>query len=216
MNILEMSFDQRTPEWHDARYGRVTGSAARKARSFLKSGASSKERDAYKIQLVAERLTRRAQEIAFVNDAMRHGIEQEPMARVAYEMMTSHVVREVGFIQVVGDGPMIGVSPDGLVGTDGSIEIKCPTTSTHIEWMLSGKCPDEHMDQIQMLLWVTGRSWCDFVSYDPRVPQHLQLFIVRVLRNEEYIEAMSKDIETFLDEVDCLVKKLEKVERIAA
>lgn len=207
MRTIEMNFEQRTAEWHHARCGRVTGSAVKKARSKLKNGTSSKERDAYRTQLVAERLTKRVQEVAYVNDFMRWGTEQEPAARVAYELHTGHNVREIGFIQVV-DQPL-GVSPDGLVvGQRKGIEIKCPTTTTHIEWMLAGVCPDEHMDQIQFLMHIAELDACDFISYDPRLPENLQLFVVEVKRDDAYIAAMMADINEFLTEVDDLTKKL--------
>ena len=215
MKTIEMTFDQRTAEWHEARCGRVTGSAVKKARAFLKTGASSKEREGYKIQLVAERLTGRVQEVAFVNDAMRWGTEQEPAARVSYEIKTGANVREIGFIQCVDH--MLGVSPDGLiVGTKKGIEIKCPTTATHVEWMLQEICPSEHMDQIQFLMHIAELDACDFISYDPRLPEHLQLFVVEVKRDEIYINAMMEDVNQFLNEVQTLTKKLNQLERVAA
>ena len=138
---------------------------------------------------------------------MQWGTETEPQARMAYEAQTNNLVDEEGFI----DHPSIanlGCSPDGLVGDSGLIEIKCPNSKTHIDTLLSGKAPSKYIPQMQTQMAVTGRKWCDFVSFDPRLPEDLQLFIVRVERDDEYIANLEKEVSAFLQEVDETVNKL--------
>lgn len=190
---------QGTPEWLSARAGCVTGSRASDVLAKIKTGEAAARRD-YRTQLVAERLTGRPEESGFVNDAMRWGTEQEPFARMAYESETGNMVRETGFIRMTDK--YVGCSLDGDIDDfTGIVEIKCPKTSTHIGWMLAGKLPSQHVAQVTHNMMVTGAKWCDFVSYDPRLPDNLRLFIVRVNREDVDIDGYKKELDQFLAEV---------------
>jgi len=195
---------QRTEEWFQARVGKVTASKVADVIAKTKTGYSS-SRENYLAQLVVERITNKPTE-TFSNAAMAHGTEQEPFARAAYEVATGFFVEEVGFI----DHPTIeaaGASPDGLVN-DGLVEIKCPNTATHMDTLLSESVPAKYIPQVQFQMACTGRSWCDFVSFDPRMPEEGQLFIKRVYRDKEYIETIEKEIIKFLSEVDAKTQTL--------
>lgn len=194
--------------WLAARAGKATGSRAKDILAKIKSGEAAARRN-YRVQLVTERLTGSPQESGFVNDAMKWGTEQEPNARRAYEAHTGYIVTEAGFIYL--EDVMTGCSVDGLIGGDGMAEYKCPNSSTHIEWLLAGVLPSEHKPQILHNLWVTGREWCDFASFDPRLPENLQLFVVRYERIEDEIKAHEAEILQFLDEVDALENRLRKI-----
>ena len=201
------SLIQRSPQWFAARCGKVTARRVKHVVAKIKSREAAARRN-YKAQLVVERLTGIAQE-TYTNAAMQYGTETEPQARDAYVFRTDNKVEEVGFIQ--HESLMAGCSPDGLIGTDGGIEIKCPFQSAvHIETLLNGM-PSEHRAQIQGSLWITGCSFWDFVSFDPRLPAHLQLYIERVERDKKYIANLEKKVVVFLDEVSEIVKKLERV-----
>lgn len=194
--------EQRTEEWFKARLGKVTASKV----SAVLAKKESATRTDYLTDLVLERLTGKQQEF-YQNEAMQWGTETEPQARMAYEAARNTLVDELGFI----DHPTIanfGCSPDGLVGSDGLIEIKCPNSKTHIDTLLSGKAPSKYIPQMQTQMAVTGRKWCDFVSFDPRLPEDLQLFIVRVERDDEYIAKLEEEVAVFLNEVDETVNKL--------
>jgi putative phage-type endonuclease len=157
------------------------------------------------MELVVQRLTNKVGE-SFTNAAMEWGTEQEPFARMAYEAHTGTFVKEEGFV----DHPTIegfGCSPDGIVG-EGLIEIKCPNTATHIETVLENKAPSKYIPQMQAQMACTGAKWCDFVSFDPRVPEDLQLFVVRVERDQEYIDSMEVEVKQFLSEVLDLFNQL--------
>jgi putative phage-type endonuclease len=171
----------------------------------IKAGEAATRRK-YRIQLVTERLTGIPVQ-GYQNAAMQWGTATEPEARMAYEAHSGAFVEEVGFIK----HPTIvwcGASPDGCIGDDGLLEIKCPESTTHLDWMSQERVPPEHIPQIQFQLWVTNRKYCDFVSYDPRFPEHLRLFTVRVKRDESYIENLSAEVCNFLSEVDALYLKL--------
>ena len=196
---MQESNSQRTEEWFQARLGKCTGSKFHDAVSFTRSGESSVRRN-YRYQLIAERLTGVVQE-TYTSSAMQHGTDNEPVARFTYEMKTGYQVEEVGFIPSE-ELPDSGVSPDGLVGLDGCIEIKCPETATHIETLTSGKVPIKYREQVDGVMWVTGRKWCDFISYDPRLPEDLSIIIIRVERDEERIKQLKEYLKEFLDEVD--------------
>jgi len=196
--------EQRTEEWFSARLGKVTASRVADVLAKIKSGESASRKN-YKMELVVQRLTGKAGE-SFTNAAMEWGTEQEPFARMAYEAHTSTFVKEEGFV----DHPTIegfGCSPDGIVG-DGLIEIKCPNTANHIETVLENKAPSKYIPQMQCQMACTGAKWCDFVSFDPRVPEDLQLFVVRVERDQEYIDSMEVEVKQFLSEVLDLFNQL--------
>ena len=196
--------EQRTEEWFAARLGKVTASRVADVLAKIKSGESASRKN-YKMELVVQRLTSKAGE-SFTNAAMEWGTEQEPFARMAYEAHTGTFVKEEGFV----DHPTIegfGCSPDGIVG-EGLIEIKCPNTANHIETVLENKAPSKYIPQMQCQMACTGAKWCDFVSFDPRVPEDLQLFVVRVERDQEYIDSMEVEVKQFLSEVLDLFNQL--------
>ena len=169
--------EQQTQEWFEARLGKVTASRVADVIAKTKTGYSA-SRDNYMAQLICERLTGQKGE-SFTNAAMEHGTQTEPLARSAYENARNLLVKEVGFI----NHPRIemsGASPDGLVGEDGLVEIKCPNTATHIETLLSGKVPTKYITQMQWQMLCCQRKWCDFVSFDNRLPEHLQLFVQEI------------------------------------
>ena len=196
--------EQRTEEWFAARLGKVTASRVADVLAKIKSGESASRKN-YKMELVVQRLTNKVGE-SFTNAAMEWGTEQEPFARMAYEAHTGTFVKEEGFV----DHPTIegfGCSPDGIVG-EGLIEIKCPNTANHIETVLENKAPSKYIPQMQCQMAVTGAKWCDFVSFDPRVPEDLQLLVVRVDRDQEYIDLMEVEVKQFLSEVLDLFNQL--------
>lgn len=197
---------QNTPEWLAARCGRATASRFSDVLAKIKSGEAASRRN-YRAQLVAERLTGLVED-SYTNAAMQHGTEQEPYACAAYEAMTGHLVEKVAFIPHAE--LMAGVSPDGLIDADGGIEIKAPNTATHIDTLLKGMTPD-HLAQIQGLLWLSRRQWVDFVSFDPRMPEKLQLYVQRVPRDEAYIKNLEGEVRQFLKEVDELIVQLGKL-----
>ena len=195
---------QRTPEWFAARIGRATASRAADILAVIKSGEAASRRQ-FRAQLVCERLTGIPYE-SYVNGAMLHGIEQEPFARICFEAKTGATVREVGFI--AHPELMAGCSPDGEIGTDGLLEAKCPTTAEHIDALLTGMAP-KHIPQVQFQLWITGRQFVEFVSYDPRMPERMQLYVQRVRRDDKYISMLEVEVRKFLGEVDKTIAELE-------
>jgi putative phage-type endonuclease len=197
--------EQGTAEWKELRLGHVTASNVADVMAKGKSG-EAESRKKYKTKIVAERLTRQGQD-SYFNAAMEWGVEQEPYARMAYEVTTNVLVDKTGFWHHP-DIAFLGVSPDGLVGDDGLVEIKCPQTTTHLDYILDDKVPAKYFKQIQCQLWVTGRQWCDFVSFDPRLPNRNQLFIKRCPRDDAFIAEMEAEVREFLTEVNFLVTKL--------
>ena len=198
--------EQRTDAWFQARLGRVTASRVADVLAKIKTGEAAVRKN-YKMELVVQRLTGQQPE-SFTNAAMEWGTATEPQARMAYEAHTGSFVEEKGFV----DHPTIewfGCSPDGVVG-EGLIEIKCPNTATHIETIIDEKAPSKYIPQMQCQMAVTGAKWCDFVSFDPRVPEELQLFVVRVDRDQEYIDQMEVEVKQFLDEVNELFISLKE------
>ncbi len=196
---------QRSEEWFAARIGKATASCAADIMARVQNGGEAATRRQYRARLVCERMTGVPYD-SYTNAAMLHGIEQEPFARAAYEAVTGNLVEEVGFIQ----HPELaaGASPDGLIDDDGVLELKCPTTGEHIDTVLGGM-PAKHIAQIQFQLWITGRKWCDFCSFDPRMPEKLQLYVERVERDDKYIDKLVSAVTQFLDEVDSTVKQLQ-------
>lgn len=198
---------QGTQEWKLARAGKVTASRLADVCAKLKSGQPAASRTNYRDQLVAERLNGVPYDSGFVSKEMAWGTECEPQARLAYEVMTGASVGQVGFV----DHPelaMTGASPDGLVGQDGLVEIKCPNTSTHIETLEGGAIDSGYYKQMQWAMACTGRQWCDFISYDPRMPGRMSIKIIRVQRNDAEITALTSEVVKFLAEIDVKVSKL--------
>jgi len=205
--ILETD-TQRDADWYAARLGKATASRFKDAIAALKSGAPAQAQRDYLTELVVERLTQQPIQ-RFQNAAMTWGTEQEPAARAAYERITGRIVEETGF--VAHDTLMAGCSPDGLVDWDGLIEIKCPwNTANHIETLLNGM-PADHIPQVQGQMWVTGREWCDFVSYDPRMPEALQLHVQRIQRDPSFIADLERRVSSFLSEVGYQVEMLRRL-----
>ena len=202
--------EQGTPEWFAQRLGKVTASRVADIIAKTKTGVAA-SRGNYLAQLVAERLTGQAAD-SFKSGAMQHGTETEPMARMAYETETGQMVTEVAMIQHPKI-EMAGASPDGLVGEDGLVEIKCPNTSTHIATLMADKAPSGYMAQMQWQMACTGRAWVDFVSFDPRMPEDMQLFIKRVPRDEKLIDEYEAEVIKFLAEVQETVDKLIELRR---
>lgn len=205
-----MAAQQGTAEWKIERAGHVTASRVVDVLARIKTGEAAARRD-YRAQLVSEILTGVPQENSYTSAEMLHGTECEPLARAAYETLTGDLVQEVGFI-VHPRIPRAGASCDGLVGDDGLVEFKCPKTATHIDTMLAGRVPAKYLQQCLWQMAVTGRKWCDFVSYDPRMPEHLRLWMQRVVRDEERIQEMEAAVVGFLAEVERDVERLRKVE----
>jgi putative phage-type endonuclease len=198
---------QGSSEWFAARCGMVTASRIADIMAKTKTGPSA-SRANYLAQIVAERLTGVVQE-SYSNAAMTWGTETEPLARMAYELRTDSLVETVGFIPHPTI-KMAGASPDGLAG-DGLIEIKCPNTSTHIDTLLDGTVPGKYVLQMQWQMACTGRSWCDFVSYDPRMPEHLSMFIKRVERDDKHIGEITESVIAFLVDVETTLQKLSEL-----
>lgn len=202
-----INIEQGSEAWKLARLGHVTASNIAEVMSKGKGNAEAVGRYKYKVRLVAERLTGTAGE-SYSNAAMQWGIEQEQFACIEYEAATNQFVDKVGFV-LHPEIQWIGVSPDRLVGNEGLIEVKCPNTSTHLGYLFEGEIPTDYYKQIQCQLWVTGRQWCDFVSYDPRLPKRNQLLIVRTERDASLIAEMEAETIKFLGEINQLIIKLE-------
>lgn len=206
MNQPFINVEQGTPEWKAARLGHVTASGMANVMAKGKDKSEAVTRYKYKVQIVAERMTGVVAE-SYSNAAMEWGVERERFAVMAYESMRDVLVDKTGF-WLHPSIKWLGVSPDRLVGDDGLIEVKCPNTTTHLGYLFEKRIPPEYYKQIQCQLWVTGRQWCDFVSYDPRLPKRNQLLIVRTGRDEKLIAEMQAETEKFLGEVESLINKL--------
>lgn len=199
-NFTVVDAEQRSEAWRKARLGRLTGSRAKDVLATIKTGEAAARRD-YRLELICERLTGLAQEDGFVSDAMTRGVELEPVARAAYECATGEMVRSSGFLSHTA--VMAGASLDGHIGDfDGILELKAPKTSTHLKWLRAGVVPPDHLPQVLNNLWVSGAAWCDFASFDDRLPGSLQLFIVRYERNEQAIKDYEQKALAFLMEVE--------------
>jgi YqaJ-like viral recombinase domain len=196
---------QGSPEWFAARCGRCTASRFADVLATIRSGGEAAGRRNYKAELVCERLTG-IPVATFESAEMRFGREQEPYARIAYEARTGLTVLQCGFLEHADI--LAGASPDGLIGFEGGLEIKCPHTATHIDTLLRGMAP-EHMAQIQGGMWISARQWWDFVSYDSRMPERFQLYIRRVQRDQKYIDALEVQVRKFLNEVETMLHELE-------
>jgi putative phage-type endonuclease len=196
---------QRTPDWEAARLGKATASRIADIIASTKSGYAA-SRANYAAQLICERLTGVKAE-AFESAAMRWGQEKEGEALEVYAFEQDADVTQVGFLDHP-TVPMAGASPDGLVGDAGLVEIKCPLSATHIETLLGQAPPGRYVAQMQWQMAVTGRLWCDFVSYDPRLPLDMRLFVRRIARDERMIASLEREVATFLSEIDAVIGKL--------
>jgi putative phage-type endonuclease len=203
-----MEIEQRSEDWFAIRLGKVTASRVADVIAKTKTGYST-SRENYMAQLVVERLTQTKAE-SYTNAAMQWGTDQEPFARAAYEAAQGVMVEEVGFVP----HPTIewaGASPDGLVGDDGLVEIKCPNTATMIEALLTGKVPTKYFTQMQFQMACTGTKFCDYAVFDPRMPAKAQLFVTRVNRDDAYIAEIETEIIKFLAEVESQVQQLNQI-----
>lgn len=196
---------QNSPEWFAQRLGKVTASRIKDVMAKGKTGEAA-TRATYRAQLVAERLSGKVAE-GFTTASMKWGQDCEALARAAYEAETGNLVTEVAMIEHPTI-KMAGASPDGTIGTDGLLEIKCPETKTHIDTILSDKAPSEYILQMQWQMACTNRKWVDFVSFDPRMPSDMQLFIKRVERDEAKIAEIETEVKKFLAEVEQTIEKL--------
>jgi putative phage-type endonuclease len=199
--------DQLSPEWFAARCGKVTASRISDVIAKTRNGWGAGRKN-YAAELIAERLSG-VSAPGFSNAAMQWGTDTEPQARQVYQEARLVSVEEIGFV----DHPAIemsGASPDGLIGDDGLVEIKCPNTATHIDTLLGSSLPDKYRVQMLWQMACTGRKWCDFASYDPRLPEPMQLYVERVVRDDERIAELEALVADFLAEVTATVADLRK------
>ena len=199
--------EQGTEEWHLMRLGKVTGSRVADVMAKTKSGESASRKN-YMMELLCQRLTGKREE-SFTTAAMQRGIDLEPIARSFYEMETGIMVREAEFTfhQKI---PAFGASPDGFVSSDGLIEIKCPNTAQHVDFLTTKKPDGKYIWQMQAQMSCTNREWCDFVSFDDRMPERLAYDRIRVFRDEEKILLIEQEVEKFLEELDELEKRFKQ------
>jgi hypothetical protein len=202
---------QGSPEWLAARCGVASASRFGAVMATIKTGEAAERRN-YKTDLIVERLTGRPLD-GFQTAAMKQGIEREPFARMAYEAHTGHIVQEVGFCRL--EDIEAGASPDGLIVEDGGLEIKCPERSAHLRYLQQEAEPPEYTWQIQGGMWVTGRQWWDFASYNPDFPERLQLIVRRIKRDEAAIKKLEAEVRRFLAEVDAEVLRLQDMKEAA-
>ena len=199
---------QGSPEWLQARATVITASNFTKVMSKGRGSAPSKTRLTYMIEKATEKLTGNPVSNGFQNDAMKRGNELEPDARQFYTMLTGNSVNESGLIYL-NELKRIGASVDGLIGDDGLVEIKCPNLNTHVNYLLDGVMPAAYVKQVQGQMWITGRAWCDFISYNP--DSHKMGFLIRVERDEAIIKSIHDAVYNFIGELDVLTKKLEQL-----
>jgi putative phage-type endonuclease len=208
MRLLDV--EQGSDEWRMARLGKVGASMVADATARTKTGWGA-SRSNLAARLVAERLTGSLTE-NFTNDAMRWGTEKEPEARDFYAFVHRVEVQQVGLV-LHPSIDMTLASPDGLIGEHGLVEIKCPNTATHIDTLLSGDVDAGYMKQMQWQMACTGRQWVDWVSYDPRMPDEMRMFVKRVPRDPTMIAELEKQVFEFLAEVSATVDTLVKLYR---
>ena len=205
--------EQGSELWSAARCGIITASRCGDVADRTQKGEETAARRNYRTELVCEILTGTTVE-KYVTREMQWGIDQEPFARAAYELHCNVMVEQCGFV-FHPEVPRFGASPDGFIGDEGILQIKCPTTANHLEWMLSGGIPLKHLPQIIAELACTRRTWCDFVSFDPRLPEHLQLYIRRFYSDEDLITACETEILQLNSEIDEVLASLPKQRQLA-
>ncbi|SRR6266542_915247 len=201
--------EQGAPEWFQARLGRATASRFGDIMAKIKTGEPASRKN-YRALLVAERLTGIREE-TFQSSAMAWGTETEPLARLRYALSSGNDVKECGFF--AHNDLMVGASPDGLVAEDGLLEIKCPNSATHIETLRKELVPYLYYWQVMGQIWITGRQWCDFVSFDPRMPANAQYFCTRVWRDEAKVKQLQTEVTAFLESVDSDVAFIENYKK---
>jgi len=199
---------QGSDEWLQSRAGVITASSFTKVMSKGRGSAPSKTRETYMIEKATETLTGNAITGGFKSDAMQRGNDMEGEAREYYQMLSGGSVDEVGLIYL-NELKRIGASVDGLVGDEGLVEIKCPSLAVHVRYLMDGVMPAAYLKQVQGQMWVTGRKWCDFISYAP--DSHKMNFMIRVERDEEFIKTISKSVYAFIGDLDVLTEKLREL-----
>ena len=207
------NIEQGSPEWFEIRLGKVTASRISDLMAKTKSGWGASRKN-YEAQLIAERLTGQVEE-TFKSPAMERGNELEAEAVSAYEFFRNVECNEIGFVL----HPKIseaGASPDRLIGESGLLEVKCPNTATHLDTLLGGSIKGNYIKQMQWQMACTGRKWCDFASYDPRMPEHLQLYVQRVHSDPELISSIESHVVDFLADVNAKVQQLNEPIKEAA
>ena len=191
---------QRSDAWLTARLGKLNASRAGDMLATLKNGSEAASRRDLRVQLCLERLTGQSQENGYIHADMQRGTDLEPEALAAYEAYTGVLVVPMGYC--AHDTLAAGASPDGFIGDDGLVEVKCPRAANHLAYLKAQSVPKEHLPQLVHQLWITERKWVDLVSFDPRWPEPLRLFIARYQRNEDEIALYQQTVERFLAEVD--------------
>lgn len=207
-NYIICDEPQGTPEWRASRCGRATGSKASAILAKVKSGEAATRAD-YRVQLALERLLGEPCDDDFTSRDIQNGIEREPFARMAYETRTGLFVQEAGF--AYWEKLMVGCSVDGFTEQgkkEGFVEIKCPKSKTHLEYLTANRLPPVYRPQVLHNFLVTGKEFCDFISFDPKMPEKLQLFVFRVERDEAEIQEYEAELRQFLMEVDATHKQL--------
>jgi len=204
LKTITYEYPQRSADWFNVRLGCVTGSGVTNVFAKTKTGESEAKKK-YKTKLIVERLTNESQDNDFVSSAMLWGIEKEDMARVAYQEENKVLVKQEGFIKI--ENEFIGYSPDGLVSENGLIEIKCPSSAKHFEYLDTQEIPKEYINQMVLGMIVTKRKWCDFISYDPRFPKSMQLFVKRIFAKDYDTEGFLKTVREFNNEVEQSIRK---------
>lgn len=197
---------QGSEEWQLDRIGKATASRFNDILAFTRNGFGAARKN-YAAELVAEILTG-VRSDNYKSKSMEWGTETEPVARLQYQLVTGNEVEETGFWS--HDTLPAGASPDGLVNHDGILEIKCPNTATHIETLTTQQIPKQYIPQVQGQLWITEKLWCDFVSYDPRLPENAQLVVIRVSRDEQYILELQEKVEEFMLDVQKQVRLIQR------
>lgn len=206
--MTDTTIEQGSADWHAQRCGRATASRIKDILARTKGGGVSASRENYKAELVLERLTG-VQHEGFQSAEMRWGKEQEPEAVTAYEFDRNLDTSKISFVDHPTI-PMSGASPDRLVGDAGLLEVKCPLPKQHLAWLLGGTVPSEYVKQMTWQMACTGRRWCDFVSYHPRFPVPMQLFVVRLDRDATEIVRIEAEVRAFLAEVDDQMAEIAK------
>lgn len=200
MSYVEITAPQRSDEWFAARLGIFTASDAPAMCDFTQAGKPGAKRKSLLTKLVCERFTGRSADDPYTNGDMQRGIELESQARIAYELHTGVNVRTVGFL--LSTLWPAGCSPDGMVGESGLVEVKCPRSPRHLTYLRESKVPVDYLPQLRHQLWITGAAWVDFASFDPLMPERLQLFVVRLTREAAKVPDYQTAALAFLEEVD--------------
>jgi hypothetical protein len=203
--------EQGSAEWFELRRGLATGSHFAEVMAAGRGGAEATGRRNYRMRLALEIVTGKVAKSTFSGNAhTERGKELEPFARMAYESITGHIVEEVPFIK--HNFLSCGVSPDGLIGTEGMVEFKCPIPSIHWDYLqLDGKPPAEYKWQVYGEMWIANRKWNDFVSYCEDMPESLQTHITRVHWDDSIIAELDAGVSKFLAEVAVTVKEIQQL-----